>query len=226
MAREKEADQAPKLWSLEGIEGAALRKGREKHLDKELEMPPQQIYELHVPVLEEMHAGLQEIIGRHGWEEEEGLRTILAAGLGYLRALTLEEMHEGGLVDDNEYNARLHTLHGLLAKYEAQYSVMKFKAYQFQEKSRILEMRVSGLEGTERFREAWALRIRDRLEALQAEHEALEQRLAQCEQTAQPSPERQAKLSSWWDAFRALLQDFKVGGQERDGDTGTTPRNL
>jgi chromosome segregation ATPase len=165
------------LWSFEAARGAALREGKATDLDRELALPPQRIVALRIPVLEETYEQLRQLITEQDWDEEEGLRTVLAAGLGFLRVRALEQARGEGRLDEQQYRSELSALSAAVAEWQAQYAVMKFRAYQFQEKARTLEMRVAGLRGEDRFREAWMLRARDRLEQLEAEYEQLKQKL-------------------------------------------------
>ncbi len=220
------------LWSFEAARGAALREGKAADLDRELELPPQRIVALRIPVLEETHEQLRQLITAQGWDEEEGLRTVLTAGLGFLRVRALEQARGEGRLDEQQYRSELSALSAAVAEWQAQYAVMKFRAYQFQEKARTLEMRVAGLRGEDRFREAWVLRARDRLEQLEAEYERLSERLARLERSAQgpkearAQAEAKAEAEGWLHRLRTLASELAGGLPHRpEGSRGGGDRD-
>ena len=126
---------------------------------------------LQIEVLRETYEDLLRTVVANEWEREEGLRTVLLTGLGYLDArLNLDGLSPDS-VERSEADAvrRVDSMVKELAAYHSMYSVMKFKAFKLYKTNQVLEFNVSGLRATERMWEGWADRMRREHAELQAE---------------------------------------------------------
>lgn len=126
---------------------------------------------LEIEVLKETYDKLLNAIVANEWEREEGMRTVLLTGLGYLDTesnVTEQNRHvtsEGEVELDKQANPIAREL----AAYHSMYSVMKFKAYKLYKANQTLEFNIAGLRETERMWEGWANRMRHEHTSLQAE---------------------------------------------------------
>ena len=125
---------------------------------------------LEIEVLQETYDKLLEAIVANEWEREEGLRTVLFTGLGFLDGkLALDEINRGSVEGGEAGAQRIDDMIRDLAAYHSMYSVMKFKAFKLYKINQALEFNVSGLRATERMWEGWADRMRRQHSELQAE---------------------------------------------------------
>jgi hypothetical protein len=112
--------------------------------------PDTHTVELKIAVLDEMWQDLQALCKENEWNLEEGLRTILANGLAYLHQRMSDDS-----TDTKE--TRLDLL--------AQYSVMKYRAFEFMQAAQSLDWKVNAM--------------RSELELVQRANEDLRARLQQ-----------------------------------------------
>lgn len=123
-----------------------------------------------IDVMNETYDELRRVIMDNEWEPEEGMRTVLLTGLGFLEARerlgTLNRAASTGNVDTHE---QVDALVNDLARYHQQYSVMKFKAFKLYKLNQVMEFNISGLRETERMWETWAARMRRQHSELQTE---------------------------------------------------------
>ncbi len=125
---------------------------------------------LEIEVLQETYDQLLAAIISNEWEREEGLRTILFTGLGFLDGkLAFDEINRGSVEGGEAGAKRIDDMIRDLAAYHSMYSVMKFKAFKLYKINQALEFNVSGLRATERMWEGWADRMRRQHAELQAE---------------------------------------------------------
>jgi hypothetical protein len=126
---------------------------------------------LQIEVLRETYDDLLRTIVANEWEREEGLRTVLLTGLGYLDArLNLEGLSPDSVErSDADAVRRVDAMTRELAAYHSMYSVMKFKAFNLYKTNQALEFNVSGLRATDRMWEGWADRMRREHAQLQVE---------------------------------------------------------
>jgi hypothetical protein len=178
--------------------------GRERPLtaisDLDLGVSEEAISIVRIPVLKEMRRELEAVIRREGWDRQEGLVAVLAAGIAYLSAQAMQE-HEsereqgrpqGGQRAQQPvpgYEAAIEArpeealdpVTRQLAYYHAMYSTMKFRAFTLLEKLKVLDMRVNGLLGRLQLDEKWAALTRARMADLEQENARLRQRLQELE---------------------------------------------
>ena len=128
---------------------------------------------LEIEVLKETYDEILDAILANEWEREEGLRTVLLTGLGYLDAqLNANRSNKQAIANgegDSIESMRMDPTTKELAAYHSMYSVMKFKAYKLYKANQTLEFNISGLRETERMWEGWADRMRREHSSLQAE---------------------------------------------------------
>lgn len=126
---------------------------------------------LEIEVLKETYDEILGAIIANEWEREEGLRTVLLSGLGYLDAkLNLDGINRQAILDgESEAAGRVDSMIKELAAYHSMYSVMKFKAFKLYKTNQALEFNIAGLRETERMWEGWADRMRREHTALQGE---------------------------------------------------------
>jgi hypothetical protein len=121
-----------------------------------------------IDLLREQFATLQRLCKAHGWKEQEGLLTVLMAGMGYLDAsLQVDSINQ--ITDSDELIHRVNSLVQELASYHSMYAVMKFKAFKMYKLNQTLEFNVAGLRATETMWEEWAERMRKEQSELKTE---------------------------------------------------------
>ena len=126
--------------------------------------------DLQVEILKETYDELEKIIRDNEWELEEGLRTVMLTGLGYLDAKQrLDKINASAVNGDGQAAKHMEDMLKDLAAYHSMYSVMKFKAFKLYKINQVLEFNVSGLRATESMWEGWAERMRRDHAELQAE---------------------------------------------------------
>lgn len=137
-----------------------------------------------IPMLEETYQDILRLCRENGWEEEEGLRTVLAYGLGYLQGeRELVRLNADGADLAAELQAKVEELSG----YQSMYAVMKFKAFRLLQVARTLEMNVTGLRGELGLSKATIPRLRQQIEELKAENAHLRERLTGLSPADEPS---------------------------------------
>jgi hypothetical protein len=125
---------------------------------------------LQIELLKENYQELLKVVADNEWAEDEGFRTVLLSGLGYLSARAkLDEVNRLAANGDAEAAKKMDAMVKELAAYHSMYSVMKFKAFKLYKVNQVLEFNVSGLRATERMWEGWADRMRRQHAAQQAE---------------------------------------------------------
>ena len=129
-----------------------------------------------IPILEETYQDILQMCLENEWEEEEGLRTVLAYGLGYLQGE--RELARLNVVDGADLAAELQAKVEELSSYHSMYAVMKFKAFKLQQVARTLEMNVAGLRGELAFYQSAPSLLREQISQLQEENARLRERLA------------------------------------------------
>ncbi len=147
------------------------------------------IHKLELELLEEDYSRGQQLISESKMDEGEGWRLIVANGLAYLEGR--QEMEKLNRLDVTpDVAAQVNNLAAQTLHLNGQYSAMKFKAFRFMQNMRVLEMNVAGLRGELAFSETTIPRLRDKVNELKAENEALKARLAQYEpvEDAAPAP--------------------------------------
>jgi hypothetical protein len=83
---------------------------------------------------------LQAEIARNGWSIEEGLRYILAAGLRVIQSQQTWDDIESNKTD---LQSELKRMQAERMQLDGRYAVMKFRAYQFMQAVKILEMKLN-----------------------------------------------------------------------------------
>lgn len=122
-----------------------------------------------IELLKETYDEILRAIAENEWEQDEGMRTVLLRGLGFVDgSLRLRQVGDA-TSPDGESVTRVETLANDLAVYHSMYSVMKYKAFKLYKVNQVLEFNVSGLRATERMWEGWADRMRRQHTELQAE---------------------------------------------------------
>ncbi len=123
-----------------------------------------------IELLREQYEAILGVVQAQEWEPEDGLRTVLLSGLGYLDAsLQVERINSVATQGELETARRLDALVQDLASYRSMYAVMKYKAFKLYKTGRTLEFNVAGLRATERMWDEWADRMRRERADLQAE---------------------------------------------------------
>lgn len=84
---------------------------------------------------------LQRVIAEHEWERDDGLRYFLAAGLAYVQGQT--QLAALGHADA-DLAAEVRRLQGGRMAVESRYAVMKFRAFNFMQAAKILEIKLNG----------------------------------------------------------------------------------
>ncbi len=126
---------------------------------------------VNVDLMDDMLAAIREIGERGGMDEGDAIRFVLASGLAYLQGGALQASNSDGCTDELERVSKE------MARYYAQYAVMKFKAFSLMQVARIQEMNVNSLRVTEQGLKGVIARLREENARLAQENEALKQKL-------------------------------------------------
>jgi len=127
-----------------------------------------------IPLLEETYQDILRLCQENEWEEEEGLRTVLTHGLGYLQG---ERELACINVDGADLAAELQAKVEELSSYQSMYAVMKFKAFKLLQVARTLEMNVAGLRGELDLCRSTIPHLREKIAQLEKENARLLERL-------------------------------------------------
>jgi len=123
-----------------------------------------------VDILKESYEEILALIKLNDMEHEEGLRTVLLAGLGYMDAqLRVDRINRAYAEGDPKVTEHIEGLTQDLAAYHSMYSALKYRAFFLYKTSQKLEFNVAGLRASERMWEEWAARIRQEHADLRAE---------------------------------------------------------
>jgi hypothetical protein len=123
-----------------------------------------------VDILKESYEEILALIKLNDMEHEEGLRTVLLAGLGYMDAqLRVDRINRAYVAQDPKVTEHIEGLTQDLAAYHSMYSALKYRAFFLYKTSQKLEFNVAGLRASERMWEEWAARIRQEHSDLRAE---------------------------------------------------------
>ena len=123
-----------------------------------------------VDILKESYEEILALIKLNDMEHEEGLRTVLLAGLGYMDAqLRVDRINTAYATGDPKVTEHIEGLTQDLAAYHSMYSALKYRTFFLYKTSQKLEFNVAGLRASERMWEEWAARIRQEHADLRAE---------------------------------------------------------
>ena len=123
-----------------------------------------------VDILKESYEEILALIKLNDMEHEEGLRTVLLAGLGYMDAqLRVDRINGAYAAQDPKVAEHIESLTQDLAAYHSMYSALKYRTFFLYKTSQKLEFNVAGLRASERMWEEWAARIRQEHSDLRAE---------------------------------------------------------
>lgn len=126
---------------------------------------------LEIPVLKETHQEMLAVIEDEGWQQEDGLRTLLTMGLGYVRG---ELFLHGEDPDRLRLSERLMNLESVAA-------VMTFRTFGLMKDNQTLDIRMGALRNAVYGLKAVVRRLR-------AENEALKQEVAEYRASLPVSP--------------------------------------
>jgi hypothetical protein len=123
-----------------------------------------------VDILKESYEEILALIKLNDMEHEEGLRTVLLTGLGYMDAqLRVDRINRAYAAQDPKVAEHIEGLTQDLAAYHSMYSALKYRTFFLYKTSQKLEFNVAGLRASERMWEEWAARIRQEHADLRAE---------------------------------------------------------
>jgi len=88
-----------------------------------------------VDLLDDLWDEIQSECRANEWPEDEGLRYLLAAGLAAVQAERLRQYPDEASAIEHLQRQRMQT--------EGRYAVMKYRAYQFMQAAKILEMKLN-----------------------------------------------------------------------------------
>jgi chromosome segregation ATPase len=173
-----------------------------------------------IPILEETYQDILRLCQENGWEEEEGLRTVLAHGLGYLQGeRELARLN----ADSTDLAAELQAKVEELSGYQSMYAVMKFKAFKLLQVARTLEMNVAGLRGELDLCRSTIPHLREKIAQLEKENARLLERLmafevedsASVDEVSKPAaktlePQRQSPSRLWARIITLLQRMLKI----------------
>ena len=126
--------------------------------------------QVRIEILRETYDEIQALLREQDMEHEEGLRTVLINGLGYLDAsLRLDKINRASRDDGSEEAELVQGLVQDLATYHSMYSVLKYKTFKLYRLAQKLEFNVAGLRAADQMWEEWAERMRREHAVMQAE---------------------------------------------------------
>lgn len=125
---------------------------------------------LSIEILRESYDEILEVLRQNELDHEEGLRTVLLNGLGYMDAsIRLGRINDASRADGKEKDELVQGLVQDLATYHSMYSVLKFKTFKLYKLAQKLEFNVAGLRASDKLWEEWADRMRQEQAQMQAE---------------------------------------------------------
>lgn len=125
--------------------------------------------QLSIEILRETYDEILEVMRQNDLDDEEGLRTVLLNGLGYMDAsIRLGRINDAG-AESKERDELVQGLVQDLATYHSMYSVLKFKTFKLYKLAQKLEFNVAGLRASDKLWEEWAERMRQEHAQMQTE---------------------------------------------------------
>jgi len=123
-----------------------------------------------VDILKESYERILDLLQQEELDLDEGLRTVLLSGLGYMDAtLQLGGINRAVARGSEQEAQRIEGLVQDLASYHSMYSVLKYKTFKLYKLSQKLELNVAGLRAAEEMWAEWAERMRRERAEMQAE---------------------------------------------------------
>src|SRR5688572_3540645 len=123
-----------------------------------------------VDILKESYERILDVLQQEELEHDEGLRTVLLSGLGYMDGkLQLGSINRAVAGGDEQEAHRIEGLVQDLAAYHSMYAVLKYKTFKFYKLSQKLELNVAGLRAAEDMWAEWADRMRRERAEMQLE---------------------------------------------------------
>ena len=123
-----------------------------------------------IDLLKESYDRILELLRQEELDQDEGLRTVLLSGLGYMDAsLKLAQINRAVASGDETEAKRIEGLVQDLASYHTMYSVLKYRTFKLYKLSQKLELNVAGLRAAEEMWAEWAERMRAERTQMQAE---------------------------------------------------------
>ncbi len=107
---------------------------------------------LEIEILQSLWDRMRTLFKERGWEDQDGLRLVVAAGIASLEA---DEMEQAIKLGDDPTS-----LLGELARLDSEYSAMKYRAFKLAEANRALQLKVSALKASEEAWHRWAKAMR------------------------------------------------------------------
>lgn len=114
---------------------------------------------LEVDILDEMWEAIRVVCAANGWDEAEGVRFILAAGLAALEEPRQSRPPSAGT--SSEDAALLERLLRERVEINARYAVMRFRAYQFLKDAQALALRLNVCQQERDELRRWVAHLRE-----------------------------------------------------------------
>lgn len=125
---------------------------------------------IEIDILKESYERILDVLQQEELEHDEGLRTVLLSGLGYMDGkLQLGSINRAVAGGDEQEAHRIEGLVQDLAAYHSMYAVLKYKTFKFYKLSQKLELNVAGLRAAEDMWAEWADRMRRERAEMQLE---------------------------------------------------------
>lgn len=131
------------------------------------------IRQVTVSILEETYQEMMDIFRTQNWNEDEGLRIVMVHGLSTLKTQISDDNTS---IDNSNLSEQIEKLRRELAEYQAMYAAMKFKAFQFMQESKILELNIAGWRNVDNLYQSAMEKLRAEKEALKNELQELRQK--------------------------------------------------
>ncbi|HUP27354.1 MAG TPA: hypothetical protein VM409_02890 [Chloroflexia bacterium] len=125
--------------------------------------------QVQVEILRESYDRILDVLRANELDNDEGMRTVLLSGLGYMDASLYLGRVNRGIDGGDGAAAHVESLVQDLASYHTMYSVLKYKTFKLYKLSQKLEMNVAGLRAAEEMWAEWAERMRRERADMQAE---------------------------------------------------------
>jgi chromosome segregation ATPase len=165
-----------------------------------------ELEKLEVWVTREMAEDLRALLQEEGWTQDEGLRLILGAGMGAVRAAQAEaDLENEALPEANDAPPTFEAMRRRLIHVEASLAVLRFRLFEAQEANRAWNLSTGAIQAENVGLNALVKRQKEDIEALKARLAELEAALRQATSApAPPAPASEPPSGGGWGRLRRL----------------------
>ncbi|MCX8025618.1 MAG: hypothetical protein N3A60_10480 [Thermanaerothrix sp.] len=166
----------------------------------------QELERLEVWVTHQMAEDLRALLQEEGWTQDEGLRLILGAGMGAVRAAQAEaDLEDEALPEANDAPPTFEAMRQRLIHVEASLAVLRFRLFETQEANRAWNLSTGAIQAENVGLNALVKRQKEEIEALKACLAELEAALPRVPPSPTPvAPAPEPPSSRGWERLRRL----------------------